>query len=62
MRRLLSDVVQGREQKIMLIEVANEAWQNGFPGAGRSREEKARLEEQRLKGGGLSPEVIAQIE
>ena len=30
--RLLSDVVQGREQKIILIEVANEAWQNGFPG------------------------------
>jgi hypothetical protein len=32
LRRLLADVVAGREQKIMLIEVANEAWQNGFPG------------------------------
>jgi hypothetical protein len=32
MRRLLADVVAGREQKIMLLEVANEAWQNGFPG------------------------------
>jgi hypothetical protein len=32
MRRLLSEVVVGREQKIILIEVANEAWQNGFPG------------------------------
>ena len=32
MRRLLADVVRGREQKIILIEVANEAWQNGFPG------------------------------
>lgn len=32
MRRLLSDVVAGREHKIILLEVANEAWQNGFPG------------------------------
>ncbi|MEO8352311.1 MAG: hypothetical protein ABI680_11315 [Chthoniobacteraceae bacterium] len=32
MRRLLADVVRGREQKIILIEMANEAWQNGFPG------------------------------
>ncbi len=32
MRRMLSDVVRGREHKIILIEVANEAWQNGFPG------------------------------
>jgi hypothetical protein len=32
MRRLLDEVVRGREQKIMLLEVANEAWQNGFPG------------------------------
>jgi hypothetical protein len=31
MRKLLDDVVRGREQKIMLLEVANEAWQNGFP-------------------------------
>ncbi|MBN1816494.1 MAG: hypothetical protein JW828_03985 [Sedimentisphaerales bacterium] len=32
MRRMLSDVVKGREHKIILLEVANEAWQNGFPG------------------------------
>lgn len=32
LRRLLRDVVAGREQKIILIEVANEGWQNGFPG------------------------------
>jgi hypothetical protein len=32
MRRLLADTVRGREHKIILIEVANEAWQNGFPG------------------------------
>ena len=32
MRRVLADVVRGREQKIILLEVANEAWQNGFPG------------------------------
>jgi len=32
MRRLLSEVVAGREHKIILLEVANEAWQNGFPG------------------------------
>jgi hypothetical protein len=30
--RLLREVVRGREEKILLIEVANEAWQNGFPG------------------------------
>jgi hypothetical protein len=33
MDRLLRDVVRGRERKIMLLEVANEGWQNGFPGA-----------------------------
>jgi hypothetical protein len=32
LRRLLADVVRRREQKIILLEVANEAWQNGFPG------------------------------
>ena len=32
MRRLLKEVVKGREHKIILLEVANEAWQNGFPG------------------------------
>jgi hypothetical protein len=32
MRQLLAKVVRGREQKIILLEVANEAWQNGFPG------------------------------
>ena len=32
MRKLLADVVPGREHKIILLEVANEAWQNGFPG------------------------------
>lgn len=32
MRRLLAEVVRGREHKFMLLEVANEAWQNGFPG------------------------------
>lgn len=32
LRRLLAEVVAGREDKIMLLEVANEAWQNGFPG------------------------------
>ncbi len=32
MRKLLEEVVRGREQKIILLEVANEAWQNGFPG------------------------------
>lgn len=29
---LLARVVSGREHKILLLEVANEAWQNGFPG------------------------------
>jgi hypothetical protein len=33
MDRLLREVLPGREHKIILIEVANEAWQNGFPGA-----------------------------
>lgn len=32
LRRLIAEVVAGREHKILLIEVANEAWQNGFPG------------------------------
>ena len=32
MRKLLADVVRGREYKVIMIEVANEAWQNGFPG------------------------------
>jgi hypothetical protein len=32
MRRLLEEVVTGREHKIIALEVANEAWQNGFPG------------------------------
>ena len=32
MARLLAEVVRGREHKIILLEVANEAWQNGFPG------------------------------
>jgi hypothetical protein len=32
MRGLVNEVVRGREHKILLLEVANEAWQNGFPG------------------------------
>jgi hypothetical protein len=32
MRKILQEVVRGREHKVMLLEVANEAWQNGFPG------------------------------
>jgi len=32
MRKLLAEVVPGREHKIIMLEVANEAWQNGFPG------------------------------
>ena len=32
MRRVLAEVVAGREHKVVMIEVANEAWQNGFPG------------------------------
>ena len=32
MRQILTEVLPGREHKIMLLEVANEAWQNGFPG------------------------------
>lgn len=31
LRRLLTEVVRGREHKLILLEVANEAWQNGFP-------------------------------
>lgn len=34
MRRLLTEVVVGREHKIIVLEVANEAWQNGFAGDG----------------------------
>ena len=29
----LLDNIEGREEKVILIEVANEAWQNGFPGS-----------------------------
>jgi hypothetical protein len=32
MDRILNDVLPGREHKVILLEVANEAWQNGFPG------------------------------
>lgn len=32
MSSLLDRVVKGREKKILVLEVANEAWQNGFPG------------------------------
>ncbi|MBW3622196.1 MAG: hypothetical protein KY468_02165 [Armatimonadetes bacterium] len=32
MKKVLSEVVPGREHKIIMLEVANEAWQNGFPG------------------------------
>ena len=32
MQRLLEQVLPGREHKIIMLEVANEAWQNGFPG------------------------------
>jgi hypothetical protein len=32
MQKLLTDVTPGREHKIIMLEVANEAWQNGFPG------------------------------
>lgn len=32
MRKMLDEIVRGREEKIILLEVANEAWQNGFPG------------------------------
>lgn len=32
MQKMLDDVARGREHKIILLEVANEAWQNGFPG------------------------------
>jgi hypothetical protein len=33
MRRILAEVLPGREHKVLLLEVANEAWQNGFSGA-----------------------------
>ena len=32
LRGILADVVSGREHQVILIEVAIEAWQNGFPG------------------------------
>lgn len=32
MNQILTEIVPGREHKIILLEVANEAWQNGFPG------------------------------
>lgn len=32
MQRLLQEVLPGREHKIIMLEIANEAWQNGFPG------------------------------
>ena len=32
LRKILEEVVPGREHKLILLEVANEAWQNGFPG------------------------------
>lgn len=32
MRKLLTEVVRGREHKILMLEIANEAWQNGFAG------------------------------
>lgn len=38
LHRLLDEIVRGREAKIILIEVANEAWQNGFPGEAGVRE------------------------
>lgn len=38
LERLIRDVVRGRESKILLIEIANEAWQNGFPGDDGVRE------------------------
>jgi hypothetical protein len=31
MQTLLNTVVAGREHKVVMLEVANEAWQNGFP-------------------------------
>jgi MYXO-CTERM domain-containing protein len=33
MSTMLSSVVAGREHKLLLLEVANEAWQNGFDGS-----------------------------
>ena len=30
---LLLEALKGREEKVILLEVANEAWQNGFPGS-----------------------------
>lgn len=38
LRRLVTEIIPGREQKIILIEVANEAWQNGFPGEQGAKE------------------------
>src|SRR5690606_35053252 len=32
LQKLLSEIIPGRDHKIILLEVANEAWQNGFPG------------------------------
>lgn len=32
LERLVRDVLPGRERKVILLEVANEGWQNGFPG------------------------------
>jgi hypothetical protein len=33
LRKLVAEVLPGREDRIIALEVANEAWQNGFPGA-----------------------------
>ena len=33
LRGILTEVLPGREHKVIALEVANEAWQNGFPGA-----------------------------
>jgi hypothetical protein len=32
--QMVLDNLVGREEKVILLEVANEAWQNGFPGSG----------------------------
>jgi len=32
LRTILDEVLPGRESKVVMLEVANEAWQNGFPG------------------------------
>ncbi len=49
--RFLAEILPGREHKIMLIEVANEAWQNGFEGEQGVAElrELARLLKERTK-------------